>query len=214
MGSDGQFLSTTLNTSADAQQSRFRIDGVPIDHMQTAHDSGVLSWVTSGRCDLVADIRFPSESLATENELSLLVADFVEKIDKEISTHLHVGTYDTNAYRDRIERDTGSNRIPGQRVLKGDALEVPKGWDNGRTMLKKPIKFSEKELENDELKGWRENEESLLLEVKEAMEERKVSIDIDIRFKDLKASVPVRPPPPLLVSSNAKTRSSLPIYPT
>lgn len=51
--------------------------------MQTKYDTGVLSWVTSGRCDLVADIRFPRED-ESEIDLSALMADLVEKIDKGV----------------------------------------------------------------------------------------------------------------------------------
>lgn len=97
-------------------QSRFRIDGVPIDHMQSAHDTGVLSWVTSGRCDLVADIRFPREE---DVDLSTIVADIVD----EIGSHLPLGPYASEAA-------TKGARIPGRQSLSKSALEVPKGWSS------------------------------------------------------------------------------------
>lgn len=159
LGPHGLLPSPLLPRLANpAPQSRFRVDGVPIDHMQSAHDTGVLSWVTSGRADLVADIRFPRDE--SELDLSAIVADIVEKLDKEIGTHLH------------------DKRIPGQRPMSREALEVPKGWEVGEGRRKVAPKA-----EGDE-EGEREEDEV------------KVSIDLDIRFKDLKASVPVRSPPP------------------
>jgi distribution and morphology protein 31 len=141
--------------------------------MQSAHDAGVLSWVTSGRCDLVADIRFPRDE--SELDLSAIVADIVdkfaesvEKLDKEMGTHLG-------------GNDKGK-RIPGQRVLSREALKVPKGWSVEEEKARKRAAALG-------------NEKLLEEEGEEKVEEEKqrVSIDLDIRFKDLKASVPVRP---------------------
>lgn len=150
--------------------------------MQTAHDQGVLSWVTSGRCDLVADIRFPLET--SEGDLAAIVADIVEIFDKEIGNHLHVG-----ALNSRPER-VGEERIPGQRVLKGDALQVPRGWNKDAESAKKR-KLSSFEPDEEEPAPEAEDEEE---EIKRKQKEanRMVSIDLDIRFKDLKATVPVR----------------------
>lgn len=153
--------------------------------MQSSHDQGVLSWVTSGRCDLVADIRFPLEE--SEADLSTIVADLVDILDKEISSHVHVGAY-------RPER------IPGSRGLKGEALEVPKSWrkderaEEEKTKSWKKRGLSLDRVENDLAAGIegeeRNEEEEERQRKKEA--DRMVSIDLDIRFKDLKASVPVR----------------------
>lgn len=162
--------------------------------MQTSHDGGVLSWVTSGRCDLVADIRFPLEE--SEADLSTIVADIVEIFDKEIGNHLHVGPY-----------GVGEERIPGQRVLKGDALEVPKGWTKeGELAGKRARAKREKRVLSLDASVNESFEESEAEEVDEAEVEKKkrreadrmVSIDLDIRFKDLKASVPVSPSPSLI----------------
>lgn len=121
--------------------------------------------MTSGRCDLVADIRFPRDE--SELDLSAIVADIIDKVDKEIGTHLHPA----------IDR---GKRIPGQRTLTRGALEVPKGWNvtegekGKKGMMLTPLFLP---LEDDE---------------EEEVEEKPgVSIDLDLRFKDLKASVPV-----------------------
>lgn len=182
MGSNGAFLrfasSFPLLISMFCQQSRFRVDGVPIDHMQSTHDQGVLSWVTSGRCDLVADIRFPLED--SEVDLSTIVADIVDIFDKEIGNHVHVGPY-----------GVGEERIPGQRVLRGDALEVPKGWGKKKEKREKRM-LSLDATENENFVDEEEEvDEEVEISKRNREAERMVSIDLDIRFKDLKASVPV-----------------------
>ncbi|KAM0753660.1 hypothetical protein T439DRAFT_322546 [Meredithblackwellia eburnea MCA 4105] len=150
-----------------ARMSRFRIDGVPIDHMQTQHDTGVMSWVTSGRCDLVADIRFPRDE--ADLDLSSLIGDIVEKFDKEIGAHLH-------------PKDDRGKRIPGRGNLSKNALEVPKGWSEEEARRRKTTIASasvpDESIEEEERKRQTESDD------------KTVSIEMDIRFKDLKASVP------------------------
>lgn len=146
--------------------------------------------MTSGRCDLVADIRFPLEE--SVGDLSTIVADIVEIFDKEIGNHLHVnvGPYGTLGEEEKT-------RIPGQRVLKGDALEVPKEWGKNMRVAGRREKNAKRVLsldkvENDKLLEEEGEEEEVLEEIKRKKEaDRMVSIDLDIRFKDLKASVPV-----------------------
>lgn len=196
MGSNGLFNSyffdsTMLSlTRHGPKQSRFRVDGVPIDHMQTTNDKGALSWITSGRCDLVADIRFPLEESA--GDLSTIVADIVEIFDKEIGNHIQV-----NVGPLPLVGDEEKTRIPGQRVLKGDALEAPKEWGKdmrvaGRREKNATRVLSSDKAENDKLLEEEGEEEEVIEEIKRKKEaDRMVLIDLDIRFKDLKATVPV-----------------------
>ena len=193
--------------------------------MQTAHDVGVLSWVTSGRCDLVADIRFPSEGHESDLDLSTIVAEIVDKLDKEVNLKVHMGAYDHSSSAsssiEEEEEELGVGRIPGQRILKGDALRVPVGWNRRsresqeeerrekmarRVVRQVPVRREEGE----------EGEEMVEVEMEKV--DKRVSIDLDIRFKDLKASVPVRLslplPLPLLKLTDFENRSSPPIYPT
>ncbi|KAH9994030.1 mitochondrial distribution and morphology proteins-domain-containing protein [Russula vinacea] len=112
--------------------SRFRIDGVNIDHLQAmTTEEGPISWITSGKVDAVLDIKFPRDADADSlNEL----------IDALATTAVAVVT----------------ERIPGQRELAKPPLSVPQ-------------KHHE-----DEGRG-----------------QDKVVIDIDLRFRDLKAAVPI-----------------------
>ncbi|CEQ39286.1 SPOSA6832_00808, partial [Sporobolomyces salmonicolor] len=144
-------------------QSRFRVDGVPIDHMQSQSDTGVLSWLTSGRYDLVADIRFPREE--SELDLSTLVADLVDDL---------------------------ADRLPGQRSLSREALEAPwssEGEGAQKEERKRALRFAKETAKEEGEEVHHEDDE----------EDKIVSIDLDIRFKDLKASVPVRPHPPYVL---------------
>jgi distribution and morphology protein 31 len=148
--------------------------------LQSSHDTGVLSWVTSGRCDLVADIRFPREE---EVDLSTIVADIVEKFDKEVGGNF-------------IGRHTQEGWIPGQRVLSRGALEVPKEWNDAAEETYREQLRVEKKREKDErlerLKASGKADELEYLDDVEEVEEKTVAIDFDIRFKELKATVPVR----------------------
>jgi mitochondrial distribution and morphology protein 31 len=114
-------------------QSRFRIDGVNVDHLQAQTiQEGPISWITSGKIDAVLDIKFPREE--TEDALDVLLGGIADAISPQVLTDL----------------------IPGQRELAKPPLVAPE---------------SEAEEKNDE--------------------EQKVVVDIDLRFKDLKAAVPV-----------------------
>lgn len=170
------------------QQSRFRIDGVPVDHMQSAHDTGVMSWVTSGRCDLVADIRFPRDE--SDVDLSTIVADIVDQVGN------HLGQQGKNSSKHEAEEAEFARkgvRIPGRQSLTKSALEAPKGWkvlDDMEEQVEKErlaratsYALAKEGADAHEADGDREKE----------IEDRRVSIDLDIRFKDLKASVPVSP---------------------
>ncbi|KAG9316841.1 hypothetical protein JVU11DRAFT_2911 [Chiua virens] len=122
-----------------ARMTRFRIDGVNIDHMQnsTTDPTGPLSWLTSGKVDAVLDIKFPRE---TEDEypFNALLGELADAISTAASA---------------------LDRIPGQKELAKPPLIAPS------------------------------------IDVGEAESDRpRVVIDIDLRFRDLKAVVPLFAP--------------------
>ncbi|KAH9813439.1 mitochondrial distribution and morphology protein family 31/32 [Melampsora americana] len=124
--------------------SRFRIDGVPIDHLQSAGDEGPLSWITSGKVDLVADISLPRES--EKLDLRSVVREIVDNIEKEIVQP--------------------QKRISERPELIKPALEAPL-LTTGPT----PRDDDDDDEVNDNHLG--------------------VVIEMDIRFKDVKATVPL-----------------------
>lgn len=67
--------------------SRLRVDGVNIDHIQSqsgAMSSGPLSWILSGRFDVVADIRFPRDS-ADDVDINTIIEEIVDNLAKAVS---------------------------------------------------------------------------------------------------------------------------------
>lgn len=126
-------------------KSRFRIDGVNVDHLQvaTGNAEGPVSWITSGKFDAVLDFKFPP---ITEPNEDFDLNEIVSQIAANISTV------------------TLEDRLPGQRVLAKPALSAPPEAGNGE----------ESDVE-------REMRESTF----------NVVVDIDLRFRDVKADVPL-----------------------
>jgi len=121
-----------------ARMSRFRIDGVNIDHIQAATtEGGPMSWIKSGKVDAVLDIKFPHD---TEE-------DVFDAILGEIADAITTATTSLSL----------TDRIPGQRQLAKPPLTAP----------------SDAEYDVQSQSGG-----SLI-------------IDIDLRFRDLKAAVPI-----------------------
>lgn len=159
--------------------------------MQTSNDTGVLSWITSGRCDLVADIRFPRQD--DQVDLSAIVDHLVDEIG---------GRLGAPAAAQANTNRTGP--IPGRRSLSRDALEAPRSEGHELTkkeerrralQFAKEAEKAEREQQrfamlDEDLQQERENETDAPSSVEDE-EDKIVSIDLDIRFRDLKASVPV-----------------------
>ncbi|CAO1638807.1 unnamed protein product [Sympodiomycopsis kandeliae] len=102
--------------------SRLRIDGVNIDHIQNQSGlGGPLSWIISGRFDVVADIRFPRDS-ADDVDINTIIAEIVDNLATAVA-----GTGDgvSQPSKARTGDDFGSQPIPGQHQLNGPAIEVP-----------------------------------------------------------------------------------------
>lgn len=175
--------------------------------MQSASDTGVMSWVTSGRLDLVADIRFPRED-DQDLDLSALVADLVDDLAGRLSNKANGGGRE-------------GERIPGRTSLTRDALKVPSDDDVSEVgrpsregfrekerrerrkalLFARAIKSSEPGDDEEVTRKFQESIERLEKRDRDGHaddddddddEDKIVSIDLDLRFKDLKAHVPVR----------------------
>ena len=119
----------------DARQSRIRIDGVNIDHLQASSGvDGPISWITSGKLDAVFDIRFPRDP--NEVDLPAMLSEIAA-----------------------VAASTLADRIPGQRELAKPALRAPSEGTNSSPPAQEP--------------------------------RPQVIVDIDLRFRDLKAAVPI-----------------------
>ncbi|KAI0085059.1 mitochondrial distribution and morphology proteins-domain-containing protein [Irpex rosettiformis] len=85
-----------------SRMTRFRIDGVNIDHIQQMTTSeGPISWITSGKLDAVLDIQFPRDASDDDTALTVLI-DAIDAI---------------------------AERIPGQKQLAKPPLSAPSDKD-------------------------------------------------------------------------------------
>ncbi|CEL60934.1 Mitochondrial distribution and morphology protein 31 OS=Saccharomyces cerevisiae (strain ATCC 204508 / S288c) GN=MDM31 PE=1 SV=1 [Rhizoctonia solani AG-1 IB] len=144
----GRTMEQEVKDSRWTRMSRFRIDGVNIDHLQAATgNEGLVSWIVSGKVDAVLDIKFPRDPKAFD------IGGIIEGIAAAAAEQIEEAR--------RAGRELGipliSDRIPGQRELAKPALSAPEDEKELREEYEKPV----------------------------------VLIDIDLRFRDLKAAMPL-----------------------
>lgn len=155
-----QFMNRTNEFESEAAQrpeskwkrlSRFRVDGVNIDHLKGSQSSGPLSWITSGQCDIVADIRLPK--VEENDSFEAIIGDIADRFDEVVQG-----------------QQQQQQIIPGQKELSGGkvALAAPKASTRQLLGLNEP-----------------ESEGSA------SAPEPSVLLDLSIRFKDIKATIPV-----------------------
>lgn len=153
-----QSISRT-NSSEDEQgsewkrMSRFRIDGLSIDHFKSPADTGFLAWIQSGKVDLVADVRFPK--VQDENaSFETIIGEIADRFDEVV---LGPGMEDR---KDGV--------IPGHKeLLVGKPLKAPEVLSTRRRL------GIEEEAADAGVEG------------------HHVSMDLSIRFKEVKATLPV-----------------------
>jgi len=134
----GRTTDQDLKDGQWARMSRFRMDGLNVDHIQAmTTQEGPISWITSGKVDAVLDIKFPRDP-QEDLPLNALLGELADAISTAASS-------------------VAAERIPGQRELAKPPLSAPS-----------------------------DNERSPEMET-----EPQVIIDIDLRFRDLKAAVPI-----------------------
>ncbi|PLW27347.1 hypothetical protein PCANC_22706 [Puccinia coronata f. sp. avenae] len=142
--------------------SRFRIDGVPIDHLQGNSagpgSDGPLSWISSGRVDVIADIRLPLE--IDEIDLRTVVREIVDNFEKEFEINSRAGNDDHKR-----------NGLISER----------------RNLIKPHLKSPHV----DDSSNLGPGTDELIPERKDQETEEQVVLELDLRFKDLKASVPI-----------------------
>lgn len=189
--------------------ARFRIDGLPIEHAQYATGfQGPMSWLTAGKVDAVLDIKFPrhpDEEVDINAILSQIGRNVVEiakeavddgRGDEETrrreqqAANVLAAETAQQAIASLKNKDTDREVIPGQHRLARPALRPPEESGATRRIHVSPYQGGlSSELEGDDVK----------------LRERQVKIDIDLRFRDIKAAVPMYTTD-LSVSNNAFIR--------
>ncbi|KAI0355606.1 hypothetical protein OH77DRAFT_1424547 [Trametes cingulata] len=146
----GRTTDQDLKDGKWSRMSRFRMDGLNIDHLQSmTTQEGPFSWITSGKVDAVLDIKFPrdpSESPA----LNALLGELADALQTAASSVASI------------------ERIPGQPQLAKPPLSAPSDA--------------------------REGEDAADAQGGEGEGKLRVVVDIDLRFRDLKAAVPLFTP--------------------
>lgn len=169
--------------------SRLRVDGVNIDHVQKmAGLSGPLMWIYSGRFDLVADIKFPRQ-YGENVDINTILSEIRDTLNA------------TFAGERATTRDSGDALIPGQPELSGPAIVAPV------TTVGPNAERARQERAGHDA-DTRRSRSRLLSRTKypprsEAADVEVVSLDhttdippsvvieLDVRFKDIKASMPI-----------------------
>ncbi|KDQ21497.1 hypothetical protein BOTBODRAFT_168755 [Botryobasidium botryosum FD-172 SS1] len=146
----GRTMDQDMKDGQWTRMSRFRIDGVNIDHLQAmAGDEGPISWITSGKVDVVFDIKFPRDPSA-DFDINAIMSEIAAQISTAASSSTKIA-----AELGVDPEQLSTARIPGQRELAKPALRPPSD------------------------------------EIADKPKPLQVSIDIDLRFRDLKAAVPI-----------------------
>jgi len=215
--------------------SRLRIDGINFDHIQNQSDvHGPVSWIRSGKFDVVADIKFPKDA-SSDIDINVIISDMLDNLSNAVSGELS-----------REQGNAEEMPIPGQHRLSGPAIQAPvttvgpaaegawkkrerdlerlreetqakkknKGWRNEMDNAAKAVNANREangEVEEDHVDDNQQGdkmEHHTEQEVKGALIERvgehgaaevmavsphaaSVVIDFDVRFKDIKAAVPL-----------------------
>lgn len=152
-----------------------------------------MSWITSGKLDAVLDIRFPRhpdeevDLTAILNHLGKNVAEIAKDVMGEEDTEGSVGVDAQGA------AEAAQNAMIASRAKSAAASELNPGQHRlARPPLRAPGQGGET------LSEWE-------LTAKRELQEREVNIDIDLRFRDIKAAVPLYSTD-LSVASNALIR--------
>ncbi|KAI0769761.1 hypothetical protein BD413DRAFT_556657 [Trametes elegans] len=141
----GRTTESDLKDGKWSRMSRFRMDGLNVDHLQSmTSQDGPFSWITSGKVDAVLDIKFPRDP-NEEPGLNILLGELADVLSTAASSVASL------------------ERIPGQPQLAKPPLSAPSDA----------------------------SEDTVAIEEDGSP---KVVVDIDLRFRDLKAAVPLFTP--------------------
>ena len=163
-------------------QARFRIDGLPIEHAQyaTGH-TGPMSWITAGKLDAVLDIKFPFHP--DEQVDFRAIFDEIGRNVGKIAGGDHPDSEDTTAPANVSGAETGGFRALESALAAEAAAAASEAKisniNPGAARLARPPLRAPKD----------EGAASKAAEVENGS--RRVTVDIDLRFRDLKAAVPI-----------------------
>lgn len=83
LNSDG---SGTNNNAQWKKQSRIRVDGLNIDHLNRGVE-GPFSWIHSGNVDIVADVMLPPDD---DESIARVVSDFYDRVEASVTSNRYL----------------------------------------------------------------------------------------------------------------------------
>ncbi|WFD32268.1 Mitochondrial distribution and morphology protein 31, mitochondrial precursor [Malassezia sp. CBS 17886] len=168
--------------------SRLRIDGVNIDHLQKmAGLQGPLMWIYSGRFDLVADVKFPRQ-YGEDVDINAIISEMLDSLTMAFTRE------------GRGRRDDDDMVIPGQPMLSEPAIFAPVaavGPVSERARRRQEEHDQAEQQTRRSPRGQRDGGAAastlshLELGEGDKMIPPSVVIEVDLRFKDIKASMPI-----------------------
>lgn len=78
------------------KQSRIRIDGLNIDHLNRGYD-GPFSWIYEGNVDIVADIMLPSDD---DDSLAKVMSDMYDRVEATVTNTRHYSDHAAHGFDD------------------------------------------------------------------------------------------------------------------
>ncbi|PBP22637.1 hypothetical protein BUE80_DR006619 [Diplocarpon rosae] len=101
------------------KQSRLRIDGLKIDHLNRGVE-GPFGWIHEGNVDIVADVMFPTE---TDDSIARVMSDFYDRMEATVTSNRYIHilenprTADLNTPEERTSYQEKLNRDDDKRFL-------------------------------------------------------------------------------------------------
>jgi mitochondrial distribution and morphology protein 31 len=106
------------------KQSRLRIDGLNIDHLNRGVD-GPFSWIREGNVDIVADISFPADD---DDSVAKVISDVFDRVEATVTTN-SIPTIKSSTDIDN-QMSNNASGIKGQSVSAIHQTTQPTGDDN------------------------------------------------------------------------------------
>ena len=90
------------------KQSRLRIDGLNIDHLNRGV-AGPFSWIHEGNVDIIADVMFPTD---TDESISKVMSDFYDRMETTLASTRHSRTDEQSESINNEEVNNKTQRLP------------------------------------------------------------------------------------------------------
>lgn len=110
-GSHGLDSSGNDGSSPWKKQSRLRIDGLKIDHLNRGVE-GPFGWIHEGNVDIVADVMLPNE---TDDSIAKVVSDFYDRMEEAVTSNRYFHILENNPRTEElnteVERDALAEKL-------------------------------------------------------------------------------------------------------